>query len=289
MICKNESALIREALLSVRPFIDAWCVLDTGSTDGTQDIVKEEMRDLPGCLYEFPWQGWDKSRTMAIDLAKAFGSDFIFILDADERVISGTLPSLDPNSAYWCSVKFGDSGMVYSRPNILSRLHNWHYVGVTHEYLTPEPDAPPQIQSSLVIQTHPSRANKSTERCLEDAKLLEAEFTRDPSNPRTVFYLAQSYKDAGMPEEAITTYQLRAAMGGWYEEVYISLLRVAQLMCHRRSFPEVAAAFAEAHKVCPHRAGETLGYLADFCRWWADNTKFPKDDRLFVDASRYKK
>ncbi|MGW8788902.1 glycosyltransferase, partial [Heyndrickxia sporothermodurans] len=39
MIVKNEASVIRRCLDSVRPLIDTWVIIDTGSTDGTQDIA----------------------------------------------------------------------------------------------------------------------------------------------------------------------------------------------------------------------------------------------------------
>ena len=39
MIVKNEAPVIRRCLDSVRSLIDYWVIVDTGSTDGTQDIV----------------------------------------------------------------------------------------------------------------------------------------------------------------------------------------------------------------------------------------------------------
>ena len=68
MICKNESEVIRRALSSCRPYINTWVVLDTGSTDGTQDIIREEMAGLPGQIIEEPWVNWETSRTRAIQL-----------------------------------------------------------------------------------------------------------------------------------------------------------------------------------------------------------------------------
>jgi cellulose synthase/poly-beta-1,6-N-acetylglucosamine synthase-like glycosyltransferase len=43
MIVKNESQVIEKCLASVKPLIDYWVIVDTGSTDKTQQIVKKCM------------------------------------------------------------------------------------------------------------------------------------------------------------------------------------------------------------------------------------------------------
>ena len=168
----------------------------------------------------------------------------------------------------------------------MSKEHTWAYHGVTHEYLA-SPQNPERETIPGVLVTHPERATKTPERCAADAVLLEEALKTDPNNPRYVFYLAQSYKDSNQPEKAIETYRRRASMGGWAEEVYIALLRVAQLSEGRRTFPEVAAAYTAAHEYRPQRAGETLRSFARYCTWWANGTYRP-DDTLFLDPSCYR-
>ena len=45
MIVKNESKVIRKCIDSVRDYINYWVIVDTGSTDGTQDLIKEIMAE----------------------------------------------------------------------------------------------------------------------------------------------------------------------------------------------------------------------------------------------------
>ena len=45
MIVKNESKVIERCLGSVKDFINYWVIVDTGSTDGTQQIIKNFMKD----------------------------------------------------------------------------------------------------------------------------------------------------------------------------------------------------------------------------------------------------
>ena len=50
MIVKNESAIIERCLNAVYPFIDEYCIVDTGSTDDTIDKIenffKEKKMDI---------------------------------------------------------------------------------------------------------------------------------------------------------------------------------------------------------------------------------------------------
>lgn len=283
MVCKNESQYIRAALQSAKPFVTNWSVFDTGSTDGTQDIVREEMVGIPGVLTEGVWEGWDKSRTKSIELARQSGCEWVLILDADET-ITGQIPQIQAHQVGRATVKFGST--AYTRPNLLNVKHNWHYVGVTHEYLT-APECPEMVMLPLTITTNPERATKTPEKCAEDARLLEQGLIAEPNNTRYRFYLANSYKDCGEKEKAIENYKKRVTMGGWVEEVYISLLRIAQLSEGLKTFPEVCDAYKVANEFRPQRAGETLRNLARYCLWWANGTAYPEGEHLFIDESCY--
>src|SRR5712671_3331456 len=82
MIVKNESAVIARCLASVKPWVDCWTIVDTGSSDGTQDIVRDAMRGLAGELHERPWRDFGHNRTEALELARG-KADYILIIDAD--------------------------------------------------------------------------------------------------------------------------------------------------------------------------------------------------------------
>ena len=83
MIVKNESRNIRRCLDSIQ-----WCddivIVDTGSTDDTMEIIREEYPKVT--LKEFPWEGnyFSKCRNEALKLVK---TNFILIIDADEEWI----------------------------------------------------------------------------------------------------------------------------------------------------------------------------------------------------------
>jgi glycosyltransferase involved in cell wall biosynthesis len=301
MVVKNESQLIREALRSASSFIDHWVIIDTGSTDDTQDIIKHEMLsydNIIGSFYIREWKNYGYNRTEAIELAKQSGCDWILILDADERLIFPSdfkMPELNPDHAYWMTVKYNQ--ISYTRPNLINVKQNWRYVGVTHEYLMADP-MPPAVLLPVTIQTHPSRCTKSVERCREDIDMLYKGLGEEPNNERYVFYLAQSYRDAGDLENALLHYRRRVTMGGWYEEVFNAQMNVAQII-QQLEYPqaEVTEAYLKAYNINPPRS-ESLGALARYLRIKGDypaSYLFAKkavdmlrpNQLLFVDDSVY--
>ena len=48
MIVKDEAQSINVTMASARAHVDYWTLADTGSTDGTQDIIKDVMSPVPG-------------------------------------------------------------------------------------------------------------------------------------------------------------------------------------------------------------------------------------------------
>lgn len=85
MIVKDEAPVICRCLDSVRPIIDHWVIVDTGSSDGTQDIIRAHLRDIPGSLYERSWRDFATNRSEALALARPNG-DYTLIIDADDEL-----------------------------------------------------------------------------------------------------------------------------------------------------------------------------------------------------------
>ena len=88
MIVRNEAAIIEETLDNIAPYIGSWVIVDTGSDDGTPDVIRDHMarRGIPGELHERPWRNFGHNRSEALTLAQAHG-DYIWVLDADDKVV----------------------------------------------------------------------------------------------------------------------------------------------------------------------------------------------------------
>ena len=300
MIVKNEAHIIRRCLDSVRPFIDHWLIVDTGSTDGTQNLIREHLRDLPGELFERPWKNFGHNRSEALELARD-RADYFFVIDADEVLQlppDYRRPPLHAES-YTLDVEFG--GINYGRVCLLRSQLPWRYVGVLHEY----PDCGHPVERPLLagptVQVHTDGGRSQIDTATKyarDAEVLEGALGDEPDNARYVFYLAQSYRDSGQPEKALAAYERRAAMGGWVEEAWYSLYAAARLAETLGHSPEnVTYRYLQAYQCRPQRA-EALCALARYQRLLgqyalgrlfaerAMNTPMT-DDILFVNRADY--
>src|SRR5687767_10746710 len=85
MIVKNEAANIGRCLESARGLFDRAAVVDTGSTDGTQDLVRSLVPDV--LLEEHAWVDFPTNRNQALRLAESTGCDYLLILDADDELV----------------------------------------------------------------------------------------------------------------------------------------------------------------------------------------------------------
>lgn len=92
MIVKNEVHGIARTLQSAKPFVDRWCILDTGSTDGTPEIIRAEMAGVPGDVLSAPFVDFATTRNLMLDGAKKLGAnppEFLLLLDADDILEGG--------------------------------------------------------------------------------------------------------------------------------------------------------------------------------------------------------
>ena len=138
MIVKNEAHVISRCLASVKPWIDSWCIVDTGSSDGTQQLIQDYLKDIPGQLYERPWKNFGFNRTEAIELAQSNDlphADYLLFIDADETLFADPDFSLPPlkESAYYFNVVYGS--LRYRRNALVSTQLTWIWKGVLHEFL----------------------------------------------------------------------------------------------------------------------------------------------------------
>lgn len=304
MIVKNEAPIILECLESVSPFIDYWVICDTGSTDTTRGVIKTffEEKGIPGELINHEWEDFGTNRSLALKAAEG-KADYILMFDADDSLY-GELPldtiKQNPEVAGWfLPISLGNTR--YDRMCLVKSTDDlkWGYKGVIHEFIyckTKESYRTKRIDYSDAHINARTSGNRSTEdpthkyekdanvlsKALEDTKGLLVRYT---------FYTAQSYYDAGIPDKALEFYKARTTLGGWCDEVYYSLYRIALI-------EQTENSYLEAYKHSPHRA-EPLHALARMLRLKNDfksayayaklakHIPAPDSSSLFVSQSVY--
>ena len=88
----NEAHCVTQMLESVYRYVDYWVIQDNGSTDGTQDIIRNFFAEkgIPGFLYEIPWSGCmgtNRDHTVQTCLKADHGCDWVVRVDADEILV----------------------------------------------------------------------------------------------------------------------------------------------------------------------------------------------------------
>lgn len=257
MIVKNEAPVIQRCLDSVRPIIDYWVIVDTGSTDGTQDIIREHLKDLPGELHERPWRDFGHNRSEALTFARPHG-DYSLIIDADDalEIPDGfQLPELTADSYI---LDIHDTAVHYQRTQVVRNTLPWRYQGVLHEFLSCEGAQPPGHLPIVMLRNHDGARRRDPQTYLRDAEVFESALRTETSDflrVRYTFYLAQSYRDCREHGKSLENYLKRAELGHWDEEVYVSLCEAAGLQRTLNKSPdEILATYQRAIKVCPTRA-----------------------------------
>lgn len=288
MIVKDEVDVIERCLESVLPIINYWVIVDTGSSDKTQDVIKKFMKKnhVDGELYERPWKNFSHNRNEALELAKE-KCDYVFFIDADEYLEYNekfVLPCLEKDYYY---IPVSHSGSTYGKLQLAKSSMNWKWIGVLHEYLScTDAHTNEIIKGIKTIYTTEGARSKDPLKYMKDVQILEDALEKEPSNKRYVFYLAQSYRDALLYEKALETYKKRVSMNGWDQEVYYSLLQIAA-MKELLNFPgeEVIGSYFEAFSFRPKRA-EPLYYIASYLR---KRGKFEQGYKIAVVASEISK
>jgi Glycosyl transferase family 2 len=292
MIVRDEAAIIERSLASVGDLVDRWVICDTGSTDGTQELVRAALAGLPGELHERPWRDFGWNRTELLRLATG-AADYLLLLDADHTVrVEGPLPRLVAD-AYLVR---HDGALEYWVARLIRSSPGWRFQGRTHEYLTRARPHTEDRLPALVVEDHADGSSRRA-KLERDRPLLEAELEADPANERALFYLAQTARELGDEARAIELYGRRVDLGGWPEEVFYAAYQRGRLLARRD--PEAGfAALADAAALRPTRA-EPLYELAALMRerGAARSARdyalqglalgYPADDVLFVHRPVY--
>jgi glycosyltransferase involved in cell wall biosynthesis len=275
MIVRDEQANIAPCLNSIAPFLDAFAIIDTGSTDQTVGTILDytSTAGIPGEVISRPWVDFAHNRNEALahceSVIKKLDSNeehdwYLVFMDADDRA-SGCRNNdrfeIDKHSLTKdrYDVEMEQGGFFY-RHTWMIRLDpqkKWKWFFPVHEYLIPDGDWSPtnDFLSGGIIHRNTAGYRARNKRVfLEDAFTLLMWLKEHPNDPRAMYYLGQSFHDAEFPELAKVCYEKRLSLGGWSQEIYESLLYLGRTRYLQGDLSiETTDLFLRAFEICPQR------------------------------------
>ena len=315
MIVKDEAPIIEDCLRNVcdKLPITYWAISDTGSTDGTQDIIRNffEKEGIPGELHEDEWKGFDHNRTVAYTYAKGHG-DYVFFIDADDRLKGEVpLPENPTKDAYYLELKSGV--IAWDRIFLVRSDWDWVWVGRVHEFLSrPQPGMGYTSEKIVgdynVVPGHfGNRSQQPAEvKYGKDAIAIEEAYNELEESgediwglkPRYAFYCGQSYRNCKDWEKTIYWYKKRTELGGWREEIMHAYLELGHAYLKNGQRAEAITAWLDGYAFDPTRAEciyqlGKLAYEEDnlinayMYMKQAASIPYPKNDTLFVQHQVY--
>ena len=214
MIVKDEARVLGDCLASARPFFREIIVVDTGSTDRTREIAREQGAQV----YEFPWtDSFSEARNESLKHARG---KWLFWLDADdtlpfasgEAILHAALSAPPHLAGFVVPVQFVDEGtgaegngssgnvnaggtrvdhvkLFRNRPGI-------RFEGRIHEQilasLRPHGDIA-RIPHALVLHSgYDTSPEGQAKKRVRDAKLLHLDLQERPGHPFVLFNLGMT-------------------------------------------------------------------------------------------------
>jgi len=288
MIVRNESAVLARCLDSVRGLADEMVVVDTGSTDGTQEIarghgarlIQAEWRD------DFSW-----ARNLALEAARG---RWILVLDADEYLLEkdrraiATLVRQQPvpptrafNLKLRSMAEGGHTGMSAYIVRLFPNLPGARYESPIHEQIAPSLHrAGLALENADIEFIHTGYADPAQNRRKQQRNraILEKQIAGGQGvTPLTYFLYAGCFLDLGEVEPALAWYGRALAEPGVSPDVAEGA-HVRQVSClvQLQRWSEVVAATSAPYDRAWHpelllargQAEVALGHLAEACVWY---------------------
>lgn len=304
MMVKNEKKRLRVTLDSLIGYVSSIIVYDTGSTDNTIEILKEFEREtkITLRLMEGEFVDFSTSRNVSLDFAATFEEvDYLLLIDVNDELQGGETMiqcaehyKKSPDMGFMVCQQWLANNMITKYFNIRfiknARMtvagtnlvkSSWEFRGSVHEaifYITdPNLEHTKMSDKFILYQDRMQDDDKTSKRFERDAKLLMEDHLKDPTNTRTLFYLAQTYSCLSQFEDSFHYFNLRTKYEGFQEENYISFYSLGELSLKlNRDWHECMTYYIKAFE---HSARvEPLLRLAEYYRSEADRqVKNPKN------------
>lgn len=289
-IMKNEAHVAERMLNSIKPIVDGICVIDTGSTDNSIEIVEKWGKDngIETHVFSRPFDNFEACRNFSFEkarevfLSKNDGHTYYnFWIDFDE--ILEIAPNFNKQKIDKDLYMFNTfiNTMKYTR-NELCRLDKaFRFYGPVHEYIvSDDPNITTGLMDGLTVRVNMDggswKEGNIANKYKKHTDMLEDYINNKDRNSRWVFYTAQSYHDsASIPNNktenderlrrAIFYYKERVGRSdGYEEERYYSQFRIGAIMkMLEEPWYKTHQELLKAYSMDPLR-GESIKLIIDY-------------------------
>lgn len=312
MMVKNEEKRIHVSLNSVTDTVDCLIIYDTGSTDKTIEIITThcEKHKLNLYMISGDFVNFATSRNVSLDYADTKNVHFLLLLDTNDELQNGdklkqfALSQKDKEHDVYLMCQHWWSGKYdkYFNTRFLKARCGWRYRGAVHEYLdTDSKDKKPVFKMPddiILYQDRTQDDDKTGKRFKRDKELLLIDYEKNPTEPRCVFYLAQTCSCLGEIDNAYYYYKIRTTLQGFQEEIFHAFLRCGELsekMNHDwyDVMPFYMKAFEHSKRVEPlihivrYYISKNQWLIAYTYAKLACSLEFPHESILFIDKYSY--
>jgi predicted O-methyltransferase YrrM len=217
IMVRNGGDQFEQMLLDNMHLIDQWTILDTGSTDNTVEIIQKTLvGKKKGELYQEPFINFRDSRNRLLELAGE-SCKYTLMLD-DTYVIKGDLRGFlnevrgdQFSDSFTLYIKSDD--VEYGSNRILKTDRHLKYWFKIHEVIQDKNNnnvVIPFSRSHIMDGRFEYMEERTMARKQLDLRLLQEEIDEDPNNPRSYYYMAQTYNLLHDYEKAFQYFMMRA-------------------------------------------------------------------------------
>jgi len=287
LIVKNEERDLPRCLKSIEAVVDGIVIVDTGSTDDTLAVARQTI-DKPiftqiytGASRQDDTGDWKildfgKARNVFVDEIERRGADYLLWMDADDELLT---PENLRRTFYWSQydvfgVQIENGGSRWTHHRLWKTGRGIHYEGRCHEY--PTIGAWPSLVLTDSVVLHHAEPGVGENSNARNLRILLAEFEEAP-NPRTAFYLANTFKDGARYAEAVPWYEKRIAMGAGYRDEWL-FAHLYKARCQR------ADGDLDAAKASLLRA---VIEAPDWAEFWMELAYIAYDQEAYLDVIAY--
>jgi tetratricopeptide (TPR) repeat protein len=269
ILAKNEARCIERCLKSLAGAVEEIVVIDTGSTDGTQDIVRRH----PGVkLVEIPWrEDFAAARNTALSYLEG---DWVLWIDADEhlhpedvdcvRTVAALFDRPAESPLLLNIGQLNQTGGEFRANYTMSRLfplkQGITYRGRVHEQpiigmgSLPTPCRPVRVR--VFHDGYQPDVMRAKDKVQRNLRLLEQMVQEEPGDPGWWFFYARETMVAGDVDAALERFRKAEAVGesraGFSRLLDVYMFQVGIHMKQNR--------LAEAEQVCRKALGYSPGF-----------------------------